>query len=684
MFTIIVDCVDEDIKSENKCLEALSDQTYSNFEVLLLTSVPSDFEQAEYTRRMSVKVLSNHSSAFQSLLNGDINLEHRGDYVLFLSIHDELFPNALELLVSKIREFQNSQIPDAIIFNSIFKLDSRECPITGWDPDLIMYLDYLQGSFCISSNLLKNIVKLDRITDLYDLIKRVAILDIRVAYIPQCLALLQRPNSSATASLPVPSQQAQSLSIIIPNRNGLALLPKCVAVLRQLKTPYELIIVDNASDDPAVQNLYRQLIDEFGAVIVPFNRSFNYSAMINLGVSKSHFDMVLLLNNDVFVSYASSILIALEYASRPHIGVVGSVLRYSDGTVQHAGIALTVDESGGLDTFHVLRFAKEEEGEHIGALTAPKNWKSVTGAFQLLRRSVFDKVGGYDEINLPVEFNDVDFCLRVRNLGFRVVCLPLEGLVHDESQSRSKFSSERTQQISSDAYEIMRARWTEQYTEKLFVNSKISEVDHAEKAPEKSKYFRKLIVDAGGMLRELAWRYSPSYRETNNTRYYQSRSKMHRGLLPGICIIASTSEDRFQKTTILRLAKACGIAAIPFTIVDASNSCADIFHQNHQPYPDRVCSLYVSPQRDSFFLKAPAVAGRHCVEFIPRMTSSENNYNLNRFYDFDEIWVSDPAVAKNLMQLTTSRVSILLDPSDERTSLTALGLQIRDYLEAQK
>ena len=185
-------------------------------------------------------------------------------------------------------------------------------------------------------------------------------------------------------------------------------------------------------------------------------------------------EFLLLLNNDVVVNDPSSLLIALDFAARPEIGVVGSLMRYPDGTVQHAGMMLSRDANGGCDAEHVLRFARQDEAGYIGALSAPRNWQCVTGAFQLMRKSVFAAAGGYDEVSLPVEHNDVDFCLRVRAMGLRVVCLPLANIVHDESSTRSKMDTYEARRLTREARKVMETRWAAAFDHDPFRNPNLA------------------------------------------------------------------------------------------------------------------------------------------------------------------------------------------------------------------
>src|SRR5579871_1399647 len=152
------------------------------------------------------------------------------------------------------------------------------------------------------------------------------------------------------------------------------------------------------------------------------DQPFNFSRMVNLGVAATRAELVVLLNNDVRFSAPGQIEQLLAGAMRPEVGVVGCRLLYPDGTTQHAGMLLRSGKNGAarIRAAHVYRGAARQAAGYLHQLETTRNWQAVTGAVMAMRREVFDRVGGFDEVALPVEFNDVDFCLRVRESGLRV------------------------------------------------------------------------------------------------------------------------------------------------------------------------------------------------------------------------------------------------------------------------
>jgi O-antigen biosynthesis protein len=266
---------------------------------------------------------------------------------------------------------------------------------------------------------------------------------------------LTLPVARAGADLP-------AMAIIIPNRNKPDLLKRCAGFLEFAnRFRPELIIVDNASDRSVVGAIYDDLRARHGARIVEMNQPFNFSRMVNLGVAASSAEVVLLLNNDVEITAPGMLEKLLAYALRPEVGVVGGVLIYSDGTVQHAGITLRpgATREHCVLSQHVLRGAPRSAESYLHLLRTVRNYQCVTGALQAIRRDVFDQVGGYDEVSLPIEYGDVDFCLKVRRAGWRVIALPLEGVIHPESATRGLENPPAVTRMRYAAMATIARRW---------------------------------------------------------------------------------------------------------------------------------------------------------------------------------------------------------------------------------
>lgn len=247
------------------------------------------------------------------------------------------------------------------------------------------------------------------------------------------------------------------VSIIVPTRDALEHLRKCIDSVLALTTyrPIELIIVDNQSERPETRAYLARVGREPGVRVLPYDRPFNFSAINNAAAQAARGTFICMLNNDTEVISADWLQTMLGHLMQPDVGAVGAKLLYSDGTVQHAGDAVG---PGGLADHMHSRIGRDEPG-YMGRALVAQEVSAVTAACLLTRRDLFLDLGGFDAENLPVAFNDVDFCLRVRERGLRVIWTPHAELYHHESVSRGrdKSAERKAQALAEIAY--MRMRW---------------------------------------------------------------------------------------------------------------------------------------------------------------------------------------------------------------------------------
>lgn len=258
--------------------------------------------------------------------------------------------------------------------------------------------------------------------------------------------LLQRPKASpATPALHTPQHitepfqprvdhgwQADQVSIIIPFRDQWELLERCVQPLHRTVPDAELVLVDNGSTQARTRSFLHQCRINRHAQIVHLDEPFNFAKLCNAGAAVVKRDLLLFLNNDILAIQPAWLEAMLEVIRDDRVGIVGATLLYPDRTIQHAGLFPT---GPGGAWVHPYRYESEAHPGRDHELRRIRTVPAVTGACLLIRRDVFEAVGGFDH-RYPVTLNDVDLCQRVKRLGKEIVMTPFARLWHFESISR--------------------------------------------------------------------------------------------------------------------------------------------------------------------------------------------------------------------------------------------------------
>lgn len=227
--------------------------------------------------------------------------------------------------------------------------------------------------------------------------------------------------------------ETHSVSVIIPTRNQLPMLKTLLQGLRR-ETLYpirEILIVDNGSM-PVVQAFYKTLEDDSRIEIIRMPGPFNFSAMCNAASRRARGDCLVFLNNDIAVVASDWLGPLIAHAMRPGVGAVGARLLFPDGSIQHAGVA--VGMGGYAD--HVNHGAPADDRGYLKRIGVVHEISAVTGACIAVAAQKFHAVGGFDAVNLPVELNDIDLCLRLAAAGWATLMCPQSVLMHHQSASR--------------------------------------------------------------------------------------------------------------------------------------------------------------------------------------------------------------------------------------------------------
>lgn len=243
------------------------------------------------------------------------------------------------------------------------------------------------------------------------------------------------------------------VTIVIPNKNSKEVLKRCMdSIEKSSYDNYEIIIVENNSDEQDIFDYYKELSNNNRTKIITREGSFNYSALNNLAVKESNGEYIIFLNNDTEVINPDWIVELLMYAQREDVGAVGAKLMYPDNTLQHCYLKTGAGEH--KVAIHMGLGLPANDYGYLDRIGFVQNVNALTGACLMVSKEKFVDAGGFDE-KLPIAYNDVDICLSLRQKGYNNVYTPYAVLYHYESVSRGKDDMER---LNKDA-EYMHSKW---------------------------------------------------------------------------------------------------------------------------------------------------------------------------------------------------------------------------------
>jgi GT2 family glycosyltransferase len=478
-----------------QAIDSVRAQSYERWELIITddASAPDDARRRLIARYASDPRIRCLEHAERAGIAGNTNrglAVAGGEYVAFLDHDDELAPAALYEAVRALQERSYAMLysdEDRIEADGLGRV-VHHTPFfkPGFDPDLLLGMNYLCHLVVVRRDVLGAVGGLrpgfDGAQD-HELLLRVteAIDATQVRHIPRILyhwrklpdsasgtaahapvieerilaavqAHLDRGSTGARAQAhadpfgaarafatrvrwPLPPV-APPVTVIIPTRDRLDLLKPCIESLVRTMSEYpgtlELLIVDNDGTEPATHAYLEHLESTKTARTVAFHGEFNWSAINNAAAREARGEVLIFLNNDTVVLSPDWCATLTAQALRPGVGAAGARLLYDDGTLQHAGVVLGVEGVAGHDSVGEA----PERGGYFGRSHLQRSAAAVTGACLATRRELFERLGGFDELTLKVAFNDVDYCLRLLEAGYRVVYEPFAVLYHFESKSR--------------------------------------------------------------------------------------------------------------------------------------------------------------------------------------------------------------------------------------------------------
>ena len=489
-----------------KAIESVQRQLYENWELCISDDCSTQLhvrsvikEYAATDPRIKVVYLEKNGHISRAT-NAALGLAS-GQFVALLDHDDELHPTALYCVVDAI-----NQHPDAgLIYSDEDKINESG---QRYDPyfkcefnyELFLAQNMVSHLGVYRTSLIKEIggfrIGFEGSQD-YDLALRILeiISQDQVIHIPRVLYHWRAiPGSTALASgeknyaaeagrravgehlqrvgiygevLPAPEAPAMNrvrincpdplplVSIIIPTRDHADLLGMCIDSIleRSSYKNYEIIVIDNGSVEPATRQLFER-ITKNGVQIIQYEAPFNYSAINNYGASFAKGQLLCLMNNDIEILTVDWLEEMVSFAIREDTGCVGSRLWYPDGELQHGGVILGI---GGVAN-HAFKYLPRGGHGYFGRAVLHQSYSAVTAACLLVRRSVFEEVKGLDE-SLAIAFNDIDFCLRVRQAGYRNIWTPYAEMNHHESASRGSEDTPEKQARFAQEVNLMQQRW---------------------------------------------------------------------------------------------------------------------------------------------------------------------------------------------------------------------------------
>lgn len=505
-FSILVPVYKTPLQWLDRMIQSVLDQRYVDWELVLVDDHSQDPVLAARLQHWSssdpriVVHLADQNRGIAGATNEAL-ARAGGDFAVLLDHDDELHPLALYYLAVEV-----SLHPDvALIYTDEDKIDlagERFEPHfkPDWSPELLDSQNYICHLTALRMDLLQQLGGLradfDGAQD-YDLVLRVAarLQPSRIRHIPVVLyhwraipgstalaaseksypheagrRALQAQHSGAAAvedgafpfsyRVESPPEVWPLVTIIIPTRDGYAHLKRCVESILSLTSypDFEILLMDNQSRDVRTLEWFTEVQDGQRIRVLLHDAPFNFSAINNHAAKQARGEVLVLLNDDTEVIGSDWLQELVAQATKPGVGAVGAKLYYPDHTVQHAGVALGL---GGVAGHPHVGFPGNAMG-YMGRLQVRQNVSAVTGACLAVCKSRYFEVGGLDEANLAVAFNDVDFCLKLIEAGYRNIWTPYSELFHHESKSRGRDDAPEKRERFRGEIRYMMQRWASQ------------------------------------------------------------------------------------------------------------------------------------------------------------------------------------------------------------------------------
>ena len=484
VISVILPTYNTPVQYLKEAVDSVFTQIYPHWELCIADDASSTPDTLDYLKSIAskdgVKVVYRKENGHISHTSNDALNIATGEYVLFLDHDDRLAPECLYAFVSQL---QGDVVPDFMYadegkFNDEGKYDFAFFK-PDWAPDTLESRNYILHPVCVRRALVEQVggftPGLEGAQD-YDLMLRLTEKAKEIKHIPQVL-YFWRMHANSTADLEATDvksyafdaqrkaleaaferrgvevevepddqwkgvfhprykvKETPKVSVIIPAHNQAEVTKLCLTTLFEGTSypDFDVLVLSNNSTDAE----FFKVLDAFQAKYpgrfrwIEQNYPFNYSKLMNAGFREVDGELICHLNNDVEIIKPDWMQRMVEQAIRPEIGAVGAKLLYPNRLVQHAGVVIGLHGCAG----HTFVAANEEWGGPYFQLAANTNYAAVTGACLMVHRDKYQAVEGFDELQV-VEYNDIDFCLRLLAAGYRNLYLSKVVLIHHESLSR--------------------------------------------------------------------------------------------------------------------------------------------------------------------------------------------------------------------------------------------------------
>ena len=520
LISVLLPVYNSNLKWLRRAISSVQKQLYPRWELCIVDDASTDRKIWPFLQRCArqdqrIKLMRRTENGHISAASNDALRLATGDFVALLDHDDELAPAALYFVAVALNKNRDLQL----LYSDEDKLEEhnrRSEPYfkSDWNPELFLAQNFVSHLSVYRTDLINRLggfrTGFEGSQD-YDLALRCTeqIRPEQIEHLPWVL-YHWRAGDQSTASDPIAKPYAQEaaqravqehlkrtgvagtvvpshgvylqtkytlpnerpmVSIIIPTRDQGSALKKCVySIFEKTDYPaYELIVLDNESHDSEALEFLVELKKRDGVRVERIDEAFNYSRLNNRGVELCRGHFVALLNNDVEVLHPDWLTEMVSRVMQPKVAIVGARLWYPDGTIQHGGVIVG---AGGIASHAHAGLRRGEPGYFARAHLA-QDVSAVTTACALIRREAYLQVGGFDE-NLAVTFNDVDFCLRLRVAGYRIVWTPYAELIHHESASRGFDNSAPKQVRFLAEVDYMKSKWGDILQRDPFYNPNLS------------------------------------------------------------------------------------------------------------------------------------------------------------------------------------------------------------------